>query len=80
MRSTSLTPPSWLGWLGSRADEEPVLRDFVDVDVRSLNALKRRGVDWFECLSRANLEDSIKRRYIYYKARVAGKWLIGLGT
>ncbi|BDR92266.1 hypothetical protein [Vulcanisaeta souniana] len=59
----------------SRADEEPVLRDFVDVDVRSLNALKRRGVDWFECLSRANLEDSIKRRYIYYKARVAGKWV-----
>ncbi|WP_054856105.1 hypothetical protein [Vulcanisaeta sp. JCM 16161] len=59
----------------TRADEEPVLRDWVEVDVNALNSLRRSGVDWFECLRRAGLNDSIRKRYIYYKARVGGRWV-----
>ena len=67
-----ITNPELMGLVKFvKANEEPVYRDFVEVDVRGLERLRRGGVDWLECLARAGLDRGVVRRLIYYRACVA---------
>ena len=69
---TYITNPDLMGLVKfTKADEEPVYRDMVEVDIKAMVNSRRRAVEWFDCLRRAGLEPSITKRYIYYKACAA---------
>lgn len=42
----------------SEINEESVVKDYLEVELGSIDNLKRSGVDWFTCLSKAGLNES----------------------
>jgi hypothetical protein len=56
------TNPALAGNALSRtAEDMPVVKDFVNVDPGLLDGLRRRGVDWLDCLRKCNADWSPRR-------------------
>ena len=58
----------------TKANEEPVYRDTVEVDIKAMVNARRRAVEWFDCLRRASesgVDPSIIKRSIYARVCTA---------